>query len=185
MTDAGGTRLWERMRFALLVAALLLGVHSWVFGRWVGTSRIFNSRHKVLMVEFADFEAALQSQVRFLCATNSVHHIYFDQNDVALIGILDEAGRNPRCRVVRESPVTLLPADALEQCSAVVVKESYWSQAFGRVELPDSGAASSGMVSSVSSLLSPISRWRSPAGDFGFNIYRNTSCNPLVQRLAP
>lgn len=155
-----------------MVAALSIGAASWLFGRSIGTSRFLDSQHKVLTVEFGDFESALLTEMGALCATGSIRNAYFDQSDVGLIGILDAAGRNPRCQMVRETPVTPLSVEATEKCSAVIVNESHLSWAYPGVMRAGLGPAGQ--------QVSRIAEWRSSGGDFGFDIYRKSGCEALA-----
>ena len=169
-------RLYEAMRPTLVVAALLMAAVSWLFGRSIGASKIFDVRHKALILEYNAFETALGTEVEGLCSTGSVRRIYFDTLDVGLTGILDATGRNVRCRVVRETPVTPLAVDSLAQCSAIIIKESHLSWVYEGVVQAELGP--------VATEVSRIARWRSAAGNFGFDVYRKSDCDPLPNRTS-
>jgi hypothetical protein len=169
-------RLYEAMRPTLVVAALLIAAVSWFFGRSIGETKIFDVRHNALMLEYHAFETALGTEVEALCSTGSVRRIYFDTLDVGLTGILDATGRNVRCRVVRETPVTPLAVDSLAQCSAIIMKESHLSVVYKGVVRAELGP--------VAPQVSQIAQWRSAAGNFGFDVYRKSDCDPLPNRTS-
>lgn len=163
------------LRLSLVAAAVVLAAASWLFGGSIGFCKIHDGRHQELTVEIGDFESALGAEVTALCATQSIRNVYFDHWDVALPGILNAVGKNPRCQVVRETPITPLTVDAIAQCSAVIVKEKHLAWNHAGVYQWELGSAAS--------QVSRIAQWRSSEDQFGFDIYRKTGCSPLTQHI--
>jgi hypothetical protein len=170
-TDSVGDRS-KWLKTGLILAVLVCIPVEWAGEHKIYTQKIFNPQHSELTENFKIFTAALGSEVLRECASGQIRRVYFDDLDVAFPYILNTADGNSECQPVRELPITLISPEEAAQCSATIVQEAHlgwWGPGVLLTKLVPAAAP-----------VSLIKRWRSPDGNFGFDVYRRTGCPPLT-----
>ncbi|HEY0784804.1 MAG TPA: hypothetical protein VGD62_02975 [Acidobacteriaceae bacterium] len=158
MKDQGG---WAAR---WLVAGLCCyALCQWLFLATIARCSLVNRQHGAQVEEFRAFTAAVGDEVESACGSGL--RVLFSDNDVATPYLVGRIAGLRGCQVVRETTVTpFSPADLLD-CSAILLSEEH---------LPDTPGAGSGAWTGLG--LRPVGRWRSTAGHFGYETFRNPQC---------
>ena len=155
----------------LATVALLYCIVQWVGARSMEGNKIFSPREQEARRNIEISTEQLLHSIKEICASGLERRIVFDDNDVILPYALSMTGESAfnRCKLVRETNVTLLPEASNEDCRTIRVREYTYVMR----EIPVSRIL---RFQTHNEPWKEISRWISPDNDLGFALFRRSAC---------
>jgi hypothetical protein len=159
-----------RLTQGVLVAALsLFALGQWTLGRRIAGHTIFTPERAQLLADFSAFRSALAARIRDSCASDEIQSIFFEDSDIAVPYLVNEAIPQSGCAVMRETVITPTNPSETLRCSSLFIWEVYPSAWAAQPFPPRLGP--------LAKSISPVAYWSSRDGMYSFTSYRKTGCS--------